>query len=114
MDTSEVRNGIFMVDRCAKNVVQSSARDIFGAAFLRLEEAGYTVIMTTHDEAVVEAPIGTDPRKIEAIMTKESEWFPDLALGAEAPQEPLKFYGDVEEVTPENDCVLRYRNLKAA
>jgi hypothetical protein len=47
-------------------------------------------------------------------MTEESEWFPDLALGAEAPKEPLKFYGDVEEVTPENDCVLRYRNLKAA
>jgi DNA polymerase I-like protein with 3'-5' exonuclease and polymerase domains len=97
-----------------ENVVQSSARDIFGAAFLRLEEAGYTVIMTTHDEAVVEAPIATDPRKIEAIMTEESEWFPDLALGAEAPKEPLKFYGDAEEVTPENDCVLRYRNLKAA
>lgn len=90
-----------------ENVVQACARDIFAAAFLRIEEAGFLPIMCTHDEAVVEAPIGTEDKEVEVIMAAENEWFPDLALGAEA--EPMTAYGKREMPSEEEDRLKFYK-----
>ncbi len=62
--------------RLAENVTQAVALDIQAAALIRLEAAGYPVVMHTHDEAVVEVP--DDPaRAVEAmaaVMTERPSW----------------------------------------
>ena len=44
-----------------ENIVQGTARDLLALALLRLEEAGYPVVMHCHDEAICEVPIGRVP-----------------------------------------------------
>ncbi len=41
-----------------ENVVQAIARDLLAWAIIRLEAAGYSIVMTTHDEVTIEAPEG--------------------------------------------------------
>lgn len=38
------------------NIVQSLSRDIMGAGMLRVEEAGFPIVLTVHDEVVAEVP----------------------------------------------------------
>jgi hypothetical protein len=70
----------------AHNCSQALARDIFSDMMVRVEEAGYNVIMHVHDELVVE--VDTDKaelalQEIEGIMSTPPEWIPDIPLAAE-------------------------------
>jgi len=38
--------------KLAENVVQASARDVFGEGLLRLEDAGFPVLFSIHDAAI--------------------------------------------------------------
>ena len=67
-----------------ENYIQAIARDIFADAMLRLEAAGFRIVLHAHDEAVVEVPLDTNPKEIERLMTIGPEWAKDLPLGAEA------------------------------
>lgn len=45
--------------RLAENVVQAISRDLMASAMLRIEERGYELILTVHDEILAERQIGT-------------------------------------------------------
>lgn len=69
-----------------ENIVQATARDILAYAMLRLEEAGYYIILTVHDEVVIETSQGTDEayglEDVCRIMCKGHEWTEGLPIEA--------------------------------
>lgn len=84
-----------------ENVVQSCAREIQAAAIVRLERAGYPIVLHTHDEIAAEVPMvefGSGRKSLdqfEALMGEREDWFsgwPILASGGWA----NPFYGKFE------------------
>jgi RecA-family ATPase len=73
----------------AENVVSGIARDLLGAALMRLEAAGYPVILHVHDEVVCETPDGFgDPREFKQIITALPEWAAGLPVAAKVRNGP--------------------------
>lgn len=70
--------------KCVENIVQGTARDLLALALLRLEEAGYPVVMHCHDEAICEVPIGQGSvEEVNRIMAVAPEWAEGLPLKAD-------------------------------
>lgn len=68
-----------------ENVVQAMARDLMAGAMLRLEAAGYPVILTVHDEVLTEPLVGHGSvGEFERIMTTLPPWAEALPVAAEA------------------------------
>jgi DNA polymerase len=68
-----------------ENVVSGIARDLLAGAMLRLERAGYKIVLHVHDEAVAEVP--EDFGSIEEftrLMTQRPSWTLDLPIAAKA------------------------------
>ena len=66
-----------------ENIVQATARDILVEAMRRLEDAGYSIVMHVHDEAVIEAPVDSSLEDICAIMGQTPAWSKGLLLRAD-------------------------------
>ena len=66
-----------------ENAVQAISRDLFAEAMLRLETAGYHIILHIHDEIVAEVPeeFGSLEQFLE-IITKPPSWAQDLPIAA--------------------------------
>ena len=70
--------------KCVENIVQGTARDLLALALLRLEQAGYPVVMHCHDEAICEVPIGQGSvKEVNRIMAVAPEWAEGLPLKAD-------------------------------
>ena len=69
--------------RLTENVVQGIARDFMRDAVLRLEPAGYPIVLRVHDELVAEVPEnwGSIP-EFERIMSECPTWAPDWPIRA--------------------------------
>jgi hypothetical protein len=70
----------------AENWTQGTARDVLASAWLRCRSAGYSPILTVHDELVFEVSEETareDLKRITAIMEKPLAWAPGLPLKAD-------------------------------
>jgi len=64
-----------------ENITQRAARDIFGAALVRLERAGYPVVLHSHDEPVCEVPEGFGHISVlERILTSKPQWCRDWPI----------------------------------
>jgi len=61
--------------RLFENVVQATARDIMAHAVVKLEAAGYPVVLRVHDEVAAEVPDGFGSlEEFEAILTDLPDW----------------------------------------
>lgn len=70
--------------RLVHNCVQATARDCLATAMLRLDEAGYQIVMHIHDEVVLEMPYGQGSLKeVCDIMGTPIPWAPGLLLTAD-------------------------------
>jgi DNA polymerase len=68
--------------KLVENIVQATARDLLGIALLRLDAAGFKIIMHVHDEVVIEGQPGDLARATE-IMSQPVSWAPGLPLAAD-------------------------------
>lgn len=73
-----------------ENVVQAACRDLLAEAMLRLDKAGYKIVMHVHDEVVLECPLDTDVETVCQIMAESPVWAEDLKLSAAGYE--CKFY----------------------
>ena len=81
-----------------ENVVQGTARDLLAAAIERFEARGIPIVLTVHDEAIAEVPVGSiSEADFLAILLEPPAWAADLPLAGkvwsgphylEPPEEP--------------------------
>ena len=70
--------------KLTENVVQAVARDLLCEAMARLDKAGYHIVMTVHDEVVIEVPKDeADLQKVFAIMNDNPSWFKDFPIACD-------------------------------
>ena len=66
-----------------ENIVQATARDILAEAMLRLNTAGYRIVMHVHDEVIIEAPETVLLEEVCALMGQAPAWAKGLQLRAD-------------------------------
>lgn len=70
--------------KIVENSTQSIARDCLATAMLRLDEAGYPIVMHIHDEMVADMPEGKGSLDDAVrIMSQPIRWAPGLVLNAD-------------------------------
>ncbi|MDY7579383.1 DNA polymerase [Herbaspirillum sp. RTI4] len=70
--------------KIAENITQAAARDVLASSMQPIEDAGYEIVLTVHDEIIAEAP--DDERynceHLAALMSEVPEWATGLPLAA--------------------------------
>lgn len=70
--------------KLVENIVQAIARDCLAESLVRLNAAGYQIVMHVHDEAVLDVPVlGADLDRVCEIMGQPIPWAPGLLLRAD-------------------------------
>ena len=68
-----------------ENIVSGIARDLLAEAMLRIEAAGYPIVLHVHDEIVAEVPEGFGSSDdFSKLMTRKPAWALDLPIAAKA------------------------------
>lgn len=70
--------------KLVENVTQAAARDVLAGNMPLIENAGYSIVLTVHDEVICEAP-DTDEfsdNALSAMLSTNPEWAPDIPLNA--------------------------------
>ena len=60
------------------------ARDLLAAAMLRVEAAGYPIVLHVHDEIVAEVPSASAAEEFTCLMTRKPTWALELPIAASA------------------------------
>lgn len=68
--------------RLVENVTQAVARDVLGAALVRLVDEGHRVVGHVHDEVIVEAAPGSTVQAVHDVMVRPLDWSEGLPLEA--------------------------------
>ena len=75
--------------KLVENIVQAIARDCLGVAMLKLDAAGYKIIMHVHDEVILEMPKGKGSlEEVIRLMSQPLYWAQGLKLTAEGYETP--------------------------
>jgi DNA polymerase len=69
--------------KLVENITQAVARDIMAESMLLLEEEGYEIVLTVHDEIISEVENGTVER-FKEVMEKPPAWGQDIPVQVEA------------------------------
>lgn len=70
--------------KLTENITQAIARDCLAESMLRLDGAGFQIVMHVHDEVVIEEPItGRTVQAVEDMMSLPLSWAEGLILTAE-------------------------------
>ena len=73
--------------KLVENIVQATARDLLAEAMLRLDQAGYRIVMHCHDEVVIEAPNHQGSvEEVCQLMAIAPPWADGLPLNADGYQ----------------------------
>lgn len=77
--TGKIYGGIL-----AAKATQSTARGVLMHAYENLQNAGYEMLFTKHDEAVCEMPLksGLSVENFKEVFTKMPSWLPDFSIKA--------------------------------
>ena len=68
-----------------ENVVSGIARDLLAEAMLRIEAAGYPIVLHVHDEIVCEVPENfSSTDEFTKLMTRKPSWASELPIAAKA------------------------------
>jgi len=68
-----------------ENIVSGIARDLLADAMLRIEAAGYPIVLHVHDEIVCEVPLGFgNIDEFTRLMTRKPSWALELPIAASA------------------------------
>lgn len=68
--------------RLVENITQAVARDVLGAALVRLDAEGHQVVGHVHDEVIVEADPGSTVQAVHDVMVRPLDWSAGLPLEA--------------------------------
>jgi DNA polymerase len=70
--------------KLTENVVQAIARDILASNMPRVEDAGFEIVLSVHDELVTEAPASPEftDAQLSELMATCPPWAPDIPLAA--------------------------------
>ncbi|HEX9321794.1 MAG TPA: hypothetical protein VF913_06695 [Xanthobacteraceae bacterium] len=96
-----------------ENVVSAISRDLLAAAMLRLDRAGFKIVLTVHDEVMVEVLSGSeDLAEFERLLTIAPAWASELPIACKVrsghryaksskPMPALEFVLEPEALEPE-------------
>lgn len=70
--------------KLVENVTQAAARDVLAGNMPLVEDAGYSIVLTVHDEVITEAPDTDDfnDTALSALLSTNPQWAPDIPLNA--------------------------------
>lgn len=70
--------------KLVENVTQATARDVLAGNMPLIEDAGYSIVLTVHDEVICEAPDTDDytDAALSSLLSTNPTWAPDIPLNA--------------------------------
>lgn len=74
----------FYGGKLTENLVQAAARDVFAEAKLRLRGSRQKIVLSIHDEVVIECDPSVETKEIAAIIEQPVPWLPGCPIACEA------------------------------
>jgi hypothetical protein len=74
----------FWGGKLCENLVQATARDVFGECLIRLEDAGLDILAHVHDEVILEVDKDVTCEDVNRLMAITPEWIDGCPIEAES------------------------------